>query len=88
LTPGGIPYVETPSGTTPLEGALVEGGSYLFPLGGAKYRLSFIRADGTTATFFGLDDEVAVDTALVTIDTALNASAEAITLKSDGTLGS
>lgn len=92
IAPVGIPYIETldtTPPTTPYDGVIVDGGSSRFPIsGGPVFKLKFIRENGVTDTDFDMDSEAAIDTALATIATALNASTEAITLNSDGTLGS
>lgn len=85
-------YLDTPSGYTPVQGTMASGSSADFPILGTanNYYIGFF--DGMNKTLlvakFPMDDAAAVTTGLATIVAALNASTEAITLKSDGTLGS
>ena len=78
IEPVGIPYLEVPSTTpptTPYDGVIVDGGSQLYPImGGPVYNLSFYK-QGTVIKV----DDFAMDSA---------AAIAAITLNSDGTLGS
>lgn len=85
-------YITTPSGYTPVQGTLTAGSSAAFPILGTanNYYIGFF--DGLNKTLlvtkFPMDDSDAVTTGLATIAAALVADTAAITLKSDGTLGS
>ena len=85
-------YIETPSGTTPVEGTLVAGSSAAYPIIGAAngHFIGFYGGAGQTIfiTKFGMDDADAVTAGLNAISAALVAETAAITLKADGTLGS
>lgn len=85
-------YLDTPSGYTPVQGTMASGSSANFPILGTANRHYIAFYDGLNKTLqvckFAMDDAAAVTTGLATIATALNAATEAITLKSDGTLGS
>lgn len=85
------PFTPPVIGNTPgLTGyKTITAGNALFPVAGeGRNAISWQNADGFTIQQWNMDDEAAVDTGLETIATALVAETAAITLKSDGTLGS
>ena len=85
-------YLDTPAGYTPIQGTMASGSSALFPILGSAngYYIGFYGGENKTllVTKFEMDDATAVATGLATISAALVADTAAITLRSDGTLGS
>ena len=85
-------YIDTPAGYTPIQGTLAAGSSAAFPILGTAngHYIGFFDGENKTllVTKFEMDDAAAVTTGLATISAALVADTAAITLNSDGTLGS
>lgn len=85
-------YLDTPAGYTPVQGTMAAGSSANFPIIGQYNKPSIGFYSGNVhaylVTKFEMDDAAAVTTGMATISTALDASAETLILKSDGTAGS
>lgn len=85
-------YITTPSGYTPVQGTLTAGSSADFPILGAANGNYIGFYDGMNKTLlvtkFLMDDATAVTDGLAALAGALVAGAGAVTLNSDGTLGS
>ena len=71
-------------------GGAITSGSLQAQVGGSNYHYISWKDHGVESTraLWPMDDATAVETGLTTITTALNADTAAITLKSDGSLGS
>ena len=84
-------YITVPSGYV-MQGSLTTGSSAAYPLlgQGAGFYIGFYAGDNKTllVTKFKMDDETAATTGLATLAAALAAGTDAITLKSNGDLGS
>lgn len=84
-----LPVYATPSGTTPVQSNYSSGSpAGIIETGG--YYLRFFNGQSKTllVTKFKMDDATALETARITIDTALLASTEVLNLLPDGTAGS
>jgi len=84
-----LPVYTVPSGTTPVQSNFTSG-SPAGVISNGGYYLRFFNGVAKTilVTKFRMDDAAALDTARITIDTALLANTEVLNLLPDGSAGS